>query len=336
MSHTTNNRILVWGACGFIGQSLVSSLVAAGANVGVLTRKRTSYPPPPWENQVRWFELDGVNDGEVIRRSLEDAKVIYNLAGSSGAVASNRKPLESLDANCRIQLQFLEACAEARTHPHVVFASSRLVYGAPTCLPVDESCPTAPVSMYAAHKLAVEHYHRIFATVRDAITYTICRISNPFGIEIGAGRKSYGVINSMIENALEGRPITLFGDGRQIRDYLYIDDLIEALRLCGTHASAQNQVFNVGVGKGVSMVEAASLIQEIAGRGVIRFEPWPEEYLSVESGDFVADIKKIERLLRFSPRYDLVAGLRIGISRQMASSSPYLVRPQNVSYATTS
>lgn len=309
----TESDVLVWGACGFIGRHLVARLLEVGARVSVLTRPRESYSPPPWSSRVRWFELkDATNERRDLEAAIASAAVIYDLAGSSGAVASNRDPQASLDAICRSQLQFLELCAASGRRPHLVFASSRLVYGRTGSAPVAEDVPVAPQSMYAAHKLCVENYHQILAA-GGGITYTICRISNPYGQVGHCQRKSYGVLNSMIYDALAGAPITLFGDGSQLRDYLYITDLIDALVLSGTEESARNQTFNIGRGIGISLHEAALQIQEQTGAGIL-FTPWPPEYALVESGDFVADIGKAARLLGFCPKYTFREGVAATIA----------------------
>ena len=320
MPATTKPRSLVWGACGFIGRSLVPALLQAGHEVSVLTRARSKYSLPKWSDSVRWIEADGTSSANKYLEAIRDADVVYNLAGVSGAVVSNQRPLESLDGNCRVQLEFLEACRIAGNLPHVVFASSRLVYGAVNRLPVDELSPAAPSSMYAAHKLCVEQYHQIYHSVHGAITYTVCRISNPFGLSSCGTGKGYGVINSMIQRAMEGGTLSLFGDGSQVRDYLFIDDLVRALLLCGTNVAARNQLFNIGSGVGVSMLQAAETICEMVGRGDIRFQGWPAEYSKVETGDFVADIRKFSTATGFSPRYSLVAGLKQGLEQQLPTA----------------
>lgn len=303
-------RVLVWGACGFIGRHLVSRLLAEGASVRVLTWSRSRYEAPEWASAVEWFELSGSPaDDAVLEEAIAASDIIYNLAGSSGAVASNRDPLHSLETICRSQLEFLRACEGTGSRPHVVFASSRLVYGRPARLPVSEEAPLAPLSMYAVHKISAESYHQIYGR-RGAITFAICRMSNPYGAEKQPRAKGYGVINALIRQAVEGRPMTIYGDGRQQRDYIHIRDLVTALWLAGCRSEARNEIFNIGRGTGITLREAAETIQQLTGCPELRFAPWPAEDLSVESGDFVADIRKAKRLLGFAPEYDFLAGVR--------------------------
>jgi UDP-glucose 4-epimerase len=189
-----------------------------------------------------------------------------------------------------------------------VFSSSRLVYGRPQSLPVAEDHPLAPRSFYAANKLCCEHYHRSFAASR-AVTFTLCRISNAFGPDPEFARKNHGVINHFVEQSLAGQPLRLFGDGSQLRDYIYVDDLIEALLLCGGHPAARNEIFNVGRGEGIRLCDAAEQIRQAAGGPPVEFQPWPADYHTVESGDYVCRIAKIRAMLGFSPALSFRQGL---------------------------
>jgi UDP-glucose 4-epimerase len=317
----TPSRALVWGARGFIGRHLVVELLARGYDVSVLTRGGGGVAPT-WSSQVTWYQFGSCQAGRTAwDRALKDVEIVYNLAGSSGAVASNRNPLESLDSNCRLQLEFLEACAASGCMPHVVFASSRLVYAPQGRTPVSEKHPVAPRSMYAAHKLCVEHYHQIYGAAK-ALTYTICRISNPFGPDPDPDVKSYGFINTLIARARLGASLPLFGRGHQLRDYLYIRDLVEALGLCAEQPQARNQVFNIGRGRSVSVFDAARVIRARAGGGFIEFRPWPADHAAVESGDYVADVRKAAELLGFTARFDLTSGLDDMLGETLAVAGP--------------
>jgi UDP-glucose 4-epimerase len=314
-------HILVWGGTGFIGGALLAALVKAGNTVTVLTRKDVcglaeSYPT------IRvletGFSIDSIAR-EVFKKSVQNADVVFNVAGSSGAVVSNQDPVASLQDNCLWQLAFLDACSVASHSLHVVFASTRLVYGRRLSLPVAEDHPLCPESMYAVHKLCVEHYHQIYGA-QGAITFTICRISNPYGWDECGMKKNHGVLNQMIQTALSHRPLTIFGDGKQMRDYIHIHDLVQALLLCGDCPSAVNEVFNIGSGEGVSMVDAAFHIGRIANAPVA-FSTWPEVYKMVETGDFVNNIDKARTLLGFTPTFGFKQGIEDVILSGRASLS---------------
>jgi len=161
--------------------------------------------------------------------------------------------------------------------------------------------------MYSVHKLCVEQYHQIYAA-QDAIRFTICRISNPYGWDERGMSKNHGIVNQMIQTALSHRPLTIFGDGRQMRDYIHIQDLVRALLLCGQSPTAVNEIFNIGSGEGVSIVDAALHIGRIAKAPVV-FSPWPELHKRVETGDFVNNIGKAQHRLGFRPIFTFNEGI---------------------------
>jgi UDP-glucose 4-epimerase len=306
-------HVLVWGGTGFIGGALLPALMESGDSVTVLSRK-DSYGLAQRYPQLRILETGFSMDSSaktVLRESVRNAELVFNVSGSSGAVSSNQNPLASLRENCAWQLEFLDACSTAGHRLHVVFASTRLVYGKPRSLPVGEAHPISPESMYAAHKLCTEHYHQIYA-LQGAITYTICRISNPYGRDERGSAKNHGILNQMIQTALSHKPLTIFGHGKQIRDYIHIRDLVRALLLCGEQQAAVNEIFNIGAGEGVSLVDAALQIGSIADAPVV-FSPWPEAYKLVETGDFVNSIEKARRLLGFLPRFSFKQGIKEAI-----------------------
>jgi UDP-glucose 4-epimerase len=297
---------LVWGARGFIGRALVTHLHTAGWQVRTLTRSLSG--ERPWPADVSCVELPGHDRLRAFSRALDGVSVVFNLAGSSGAVTSNLHPIDSLESNCRVQLEFLAACE--RTGPlHVVFASTRLVYAPSGLTAVDESAAVGPKSVYAAHKLCVEHYHQI-ASQRRGISYTICRISNPYGADPAASHKDYGFVNAMMHRAGAGQAITLFGDGQQLRDYIHIDDLTTMLRLCAERRPARNAVLNIGSGSSISIRDAAAEIQRAFDGGPIEFRSWPDDHDAVESGHFVMDISRARAVLEYSPQHDFRSGIQ--------------------------
>jgi UDP-glucose 4-epimerase len=302
-------RILVWGPFGFIGSNLTAALLSRGHRVTILSRPLCRYEDPGWVERVECFELhDGDDNAATIRQAVSGVSVVYDLAGMSGAVASNRAPIKSLEDDCRRHLELLDACERAGNRPHVVFPSTRLVYGETGREPVTEEHPLSPRCIYAAHRACIENYLQIYAG-HGEITYTICRISNAYGHARGRVSVDYGVLNGFIRRALNGQPVTLFGDGSQLRDYIYIADLVEALIRCGTRAAASNQLFNIGAGSSVTMRDAVFLIRELTGSPPVQFAPWPEDWRAVELGDYLVDTQKARTLLGVSCAYDFAAGL---------------------------
>jgi len=172
---------LIWGAYGFIGRPLTNALLKHGWLVTAVGRPGHTYDCPGGGPAVRPIVIESDDySGDSLRRAISECTLIYNLAGSSRAVASNRSPLASLHSHYRIQLRFLQACAAGRNRPHIVFPNSRLVYGKTGLAPVSEDHALNPQSIYAAHK--VENCLKVYARLGH-VKYTICRISNVYGYD---------------------------------------------------------------------------------------------------------------------------------------------------------
>jgi UDP-glucose 4-epimerase len=312
----SGKKVLVTGGLGFIGLNVSQRLLELGAIVTVLDNFMPTDVSKPLAEVLGHVKvaIADIRDEEKVERVVRDQEVIFNLAGKSGAADSNKTPLNDLDVNCRGHLTVLEACRAFNTGVTIVFPSSRLVYGKPLYLPVDEKHPLAPESIYAAHKLAVENYHLIYGKLYG-LKATVLRISNPYGpFQAGEGR-AYGIANSFIQAAVSGRPITLFGDGSQRRDYLYIDDLVEALLRVASVPESRGRIYNIGDGQGTSLLELAELAVAAAGQGTIVQVPWPEEYRAIETGDYLSDISLARHELGWAPK----AEIHEGIKRTVAS-----------------
>lgn len=314
-SFFAGRKVLVTGGLGFIGINLCARLVALGAEVTVLDSFVPLSAGAMLEDILRRMRLvvADIRDAEKVERSVRDQDVIFNLAGKSGAADSNKTPLNDLDINCRGQLTILEACRSFNPLAVIVFASSRLVYGKPCYLPVDEAHPLAPESVYAVHKLAVENYHLIYGRLHG-LRATVLRISNPYGpFQAGEGR-AYGIANRFIQLAVAGRKITLFGDGHQRRDYLYIDDLVGAMLAAAATEKASGRIYNIGDGTGCSLADLARMAVDEAGGGTIVTVPWPSDYQAIETGDYLSDISLARQELGWEP----MINIREGIARTVA------------------
>jgi UDP-glucose 4-epimerase len=218
-------------------------------------------------------------------------------------------PATDLDVNCRGNLVLLEALRARNPRAKLVFASSRLAYGRTGREPVPEDRPPAPTCVHAIHKVAVEQYLGLYGRVH-AIRCAIARLTNPYGPGQPRDRTAYGVVNRLIHLALADETLLLFGDGRQLRDYVYVDDAVEALLALGASDTSDGTIYNVGSGTGTPIVEIARAIAAIAGGGRIAFVPWPDLAQRVETGDFVADVSKIRRDVGWTPTTTLRDGLQ--------------------------
>jgi nucleoside-diphosphate-sugar epimerase len=302
--------VLVIGGLGFIGVNLAAKLIERDAHVTVLTPDRGRH-----FEQATAFERAGatviegdLRDRGAVTAAIRGQDVVMNLSGQSGAVRSMEDPWSDLDVNCRGNLVLLEALREHNPGAKIVFAGSRLQYGHPARLPVDEDAPQDALCLHAIHKQTVERYLALYRRLYG-IRYAVARITNPYGPGQPAGRTAYGVINRMIHLAIADRPLTVYGDGAQLRDYVHVDDVVAALLLLASSDRVDGGVYNVGSGTGTRLVDLANTVIEIAGGGRVEHVPWPALAEQVETGDFIADISRIERELGWRPAIALREGL---------------------------
>ncbi len=300
---------LVVGGLGFIGGRLSTALADAGARVTIATPSRQKHHDAAIDFEargIRVLEAD-VRDRGQMESAVRGQDVIFNLAGQSGAVRSMEQPWDDLDVNVRGMLTLVEAVRRENPTARVVFTGSRLEYGRVGPDPVAETHDVEPLCLHAVHKLVAEQYLRLYERLYG-ISFAVARITNPYGPGQPRSRTAYGVVNRLIHLALTGEGLTIYGDGRQRRDYIYIDDVVQAL--LGLGEGTANTAYNVGTGVGTSIADMAKAIIAAAGRGRIELVAWPPLAEQIETGDFVADISRIRADLGWHPSVSLGEGLR--------------------------
>jgi UDP-glucose 4-epimerase len=307
--------VLVLGGLGFIGASLSRRLLASGARLTVVTRQRTRHTEDAADIESSGATVvdADVRDAEAMHQLVRGQDVLFNLAGQSGAVRSVEDPFTDLDVNGRGGLVLLEALRSENRQANLVFVGSRLEYGRVGADPVAESRPADPLCSHAIHKLMVEHYLRMYGRL-FGLKSIVARVTNPFGPGQPAARPEYGIVNRMIHMALSDRPLTVYGDGRQRRDYIFIDDVVEALMRLGERATTDAPIYNVGTGIGTAFIDMARSIVAIAGCGRIELVEWPPLAAQIETGDFVADISRIGKDAGWTPAVPLHDGLERTVS----------------------
>lgn len=306
----TSHSMLVLGGLGFIGSNLTRRVLALGGKATVVTplRERHEEAAGALESAgARVLEGD-IRDHVFMSHAVAGHATIINLSGQSGAVRSMEDPWTDLDVNCRGNLVLLEAVREHNPAAKVVFVGSRLQYGRPQGNPVGEDQINEPLCLHAIHKQTVEQYYRLYGRL-FGVRFTVARVTNPYGPGQPKGRTAYGVINRLIHLALAGEPLTIYGDGSQQRDYIHVDDVVEALVQLAASTASDGRAYNVGSGSGTRMIDLAKLVVELAGAGRIEHVPWPKLAEQIETGDFVADVRKIARDIGWRPAITLQDGL---------------------------
>ncbi len=310
-------RSLVIGGLGFIGVNLADRLLTAGDDVTLVTPNRARHEARAAAFADRGAHIveGDLRDRDAMARAVAGQHLVFNLAGESGAVRSMEDPWTDLDVNCMGNLSLLEALRTVNPSARLVFVGSRLQYGKQAEQPVGEDQEPDPLCLHAIHKLTVERYLKLYAALYG-LQYTIARVTNPYGPGQPESRTAYGVVNRLIHLALADRPLPIYGDGAQRRDYVFVDDVVSALVRLAESPASLSRAYNVGSGTGTRLVDMARIIIEIAGGGRIESVPWPELAAQIETGDFVADITRIQRELGWQPSVDL----RDGLERTVALS----------------
>jgi nucleoside-diphosphate-sugar epimerase len=229
------------------------------------------------------------------------------MAAQVSYVDSKDQPFLDLDINGRGHLIVLEAVRKLAPKARILFASSRLVYGRILSIPVREDHPTNPLSMYGIHKLLGEKYYRYYCDAFGVSTVSV-RIPNPYGPRQQMKHNKYSIVGWFVRQAMQGEEIKIFGDGTQERDYMYIDDIVEAfMRLA--HMGEPGDVYNIGTQERVRFVDMVDAVIKEVGSGKKVHVPWPAHYEKNETGNYIADTSKIQALTGWQPQVKLADGI---------------------------
>jgi UDP-glucose 4-epimerase len=300
-------RSLVTGGAGFIGSAVVRALLARGDDVRVLdnfsTGKRENLAGLTGSVEIVAGDL---MDGDATSRAVAGVEAVFHLAAKVSVPQSVAAPLEDQRTNCEGTLRLLQAAARAGVE-RVVYSSSAAVYGDNPRLPLVETEAPRPQSPYGVSKCAGELYARMFHAAYGLEAVAL-RYFNVFGPRQDPNSPYSGVLSRFMDATRRGEAMTIFGDGRQTRDFVYVEDVARANLLAHEARGVAGEVFNVGRGEATSLLQIAGLLAQLAGGGVHgpRFEP-------ARAGDIVhslADISAARERLRFAPRWTVEAGLR--------------------------
>jgi dTDP-glucose 4,6-dehydratase/UDP-glucose 4-epimerase len=309
----SGKNILITGGLGFIGSSLARRLVGLDARVTLVDSLIPLYGGNPFNirditDRVT-VNITDVRDPHAMAYLIQGQDYLFNLAGQTSHLDSMTDPQTDLDVNATAQLSILEACRKHNTRIKIVFASTRQLYGKPEYLPVDEKHPVKPVDVNGINKLAGEWYHLLYNNVYH-IRACALRLTNTYGpgMRVKDARQTF--LGIWIRNLIEGKPILVFGDGLQLRDFNYVDDVVEAFLLAALNPKAEGEVYNLGSTDYVNLKDLAGMIVEIFGRGSYQLVPFPPERKAIDIGDYYSDFTKIKNSLGWAPRVSLQEGLR--------------------------
>ena len=306
-------RVMITGGLGFIGSNLARQLVDLGADVLLIDSLLPDYGGNLFNiadiaDRVR-INIADVRMQSTIGVLARGQDVIFNLAGQVSHIDSMRDPYTDLEINCRAQLSILEACRTNNPGVRVVYAGTRQVYGRPEYLPVDERHLVRPADINGVNKAAGEYYHLLYNNVFNVRACSL-RLTNVYGPRQLIRHNRQGFIGWFIRLAIENREIQIFGDGSQMRDFVYVDDAADAFLRAGASDACDGDVFNVGGVEPISHRDLVAMLIDTAGSGRVRYVDWPPEKKRIDIGSFYSDSTKFQTRVGWTPQVDLREGLR--------------------------
>ncbi len=302
--------VLVTGGAGFIGSHLVEALVAAGHPVRVLDDLSTGQRDnlAPFGSHVN-LTVGDVGDPAAVEGLMAGVSTVYHLAALASVQRSVEKPLDSHHVCDTGTLLVLDA---ARRHgvKRIVYAGSASAYGIPAGEVQSEDDPLCPLSPYAAAKLAGEMYLQSFAATYGLETVRL-RFFNVFGPRQRADSPYSGVIALFVAALMQGRTPSIFGDGLQTRDFVYVTDVVQALRKAATTPGVSGRVYNVGTGRKITLLDLIATLNDLLGTAIIPI------HKDGRAGDIRHSCANISRI-RSDLGYEPTMAFRDGLARTLA------------------
>ncbi|MES2536570.1 MAG: NAD-dependent epimerase/dehydratase family protein [Pseudomonadota bacterium] len=294
----SGDSILLLGGAGFIGTALARRLAAQGKRVHVISRRNPTCIEPGIV-----VHAGDLGDVSLLEKLLPECGTVVHLASTTTPGSSAAHPAREL-GNLVPTLQLLEIL-QRWPHTHLIFLSSGgTVYGNPAHNPVSELAPLAPLSFHGANKVALEGFLQAFRASGHAVT--VLRPSNAYGPGQSL-HQGFGLVRTVLQNILRGSPLEIWGDGENVRDFVYVDDMVEAILLAAARPE-DSGTYNVGSGKGYTINQVLAIAQQVSG------VPVPVEYhpaRSVDVREIVLDIAHIRAVTGWQP----AIGLEEGIAR---------------------
>jgi UDP-glucose 4-epimerase len=310
--HFKNKNILITGGLGMIGSSIANQLVKWGARVTIIDACLKPYGANEFNihasrDKIKFYKID-IRDLKALPPIIKGCDIIFNLAGQVSHNDSLENPFLDTEINYCGHLNVLETVRRVNPKIKILYSGSRLQFGKIEKIPVNEAHLQRPLTPYALNKSAAESMYLFYQRLHG-IPVVIFRIANPYGPRGQMLHNKYCMINWFIRQAMENKTITIYGNGEQIRDYIYIDDLVAAFIHAAVDEGCDGQAFNVGSGLGVTFNKMAEIIIQTVRMGKVIHIPWPKNYINVETGDYISDIKKIKNVLGWQPEIGLAEGI---------------------------
>lgn len=324
LSGYAGKKILVTGGRGYLAANLVAALENTRCRITLL-----DMAPAPGRRPAAAARVEDVTaDIRALRDwsgLLKGTDIVFHLAAQTSIKAADADPVSDLAVNVLPMLSLLETCRKGNFRPAVIFASTVTAAGIPGRLPVDESFRELPPSVYDLHKTMAEDYLEFYAA-SGLVSGGTLRLANVYGPGPKSGSADRGILNLMVRKALKGEDLPLYGDGKYIRDYVYVKDVAAAFLRAGLKAAGlKGRRFIIGSGKGHSLLQAFKLVSEIAAlrtgkkARVVRIAP-QGGITPLDKRNFIADSGLFRRATGWRAKYGLPEGIEGTIASYLGSS----------------
>ena len=307
-----DKQVLITGGLGFLGSNLAIRLVALGARVTLLDAMLDNhggnvFNVEPIHDQVT-INLSDIRDESSLKYLVTGKDYIFHLAGQNDHVLSLQDPFPDIDINIKGSAVLLETCRRVNQGARLVYGGTRGEYGRAVMLPVAEDHPIRPRGIYELSSLTAQQLFQIYHENHGVASVTL-RLTNIYGERAQMQHSRFGVANWFVRRALDDETIEVFGDGSLLRDFVYVQDAVEAMIRCAATEEAYGEVFNVGNSRASSFRELAETVVRVAGSGRWKLAPFSPERAAQEPGDFVSDIRKVRRVAGWEPMTRLEDGV---------------------------
>ena len=304
--------LLITGASGYLASNLANSLKKIPCKIRRLTRKNKLNS---LEGNAAFENIQGeISDRTLWDRAIEGVDIIFHFAGQTSVYVAEEDPIIDYKANVLPMLNILEACKKNGARLDILFAGTSTQMGLPENLPVNEACLDKPITIYDTHKCMAENYLKYYSRM-GFVRGTTLRLTNVYGPGPKSSSKERGMLNAMVRRALSGENLTLYGDGKYIRDYIYIEDVLSAFLLASINMASLNEKhFVLGSGQGHSISE---VLHQIAKQAALKtgkhsqiesIDP-PLDLSPIEERCFIANSRTFSKITGWKPKYSLSKGI---------------------------
>lgn len=318
--------VLITGGLGFIGSNLAARLVAQGADVTLVDSMVPEYGGNFFNLQAIRdkvnVNISDVRDIHSMQHLVQGKEYLFNLAGQVSHIDSMTDPFTDMEINIKSQLCILEACRKHNPAIKIVFGGTRQIYGKPQYLPVDEKHPVEPTDVNGINKMAGEWYHILYNNVYGIRSCSL-RLTNTYGPHQLVKHSRQGFVGWFVRQIVEGKEIQIFGDGKQLRDFNYVDDVCDAM-LSVASSDQWGKIYNLAGPERISLKDLVEMMIEIRGSGSYKLVPFPPEKKKIDIGDYYGDGSKISSAIGWKPKTDLRSGMAKTIQFYVTNLKEYI------------